>query len=508
MKAAVLRIPSSNNVRFEVHSTPSRGHTNIQKWFIKANHPVEAARWTQAIGRAVEHAKNDKSTLSVSDSFSAGNSPNLSGSAPSSLRTSPQIPFKMRSDAESISSSHVDEEEANGSRLLDPHGLHAEREESSATDRGDEESGEWNVEQLDAVSPPHEGAFALNASSATAQLDLTLRLLKEFLTPGKSSVHSAELQKTVEESMTGMQTMVGEFVHMAKERDEWWRARLAREQKRQTMWEQSLQSVVQEGEVLERELREQARAHRRSRTGDATESNYPTLRGRPSIFLHSPPALPEDTESPLGSTAAATAASAVAVSPPSQVSGLPDATASSTSSLTLTPVDGPKRRQLSLSASTLHRPKTFKPAELSPPLTAGTIVPDGPGATAFAAAIALDDDAVDTDDEDEFFDAIEANALPSLVISEALEKHTPALSALMRAEQYSGYRVPRQKLPVTSDNRPPTSLWSVLKHSIGKDLTKISFPVFFNEPTSMLQRMAEDMEFSECRASSSDFILV
>ncbi|KAF7966171.1 hypothetical protein HWV62_39744, partial [Athelia sp. TMB] len=53
-------------------------------------------------------------------------------------------------------------------------------------------------------------------------------------------------------------------------------------------------------------------------------------------------------------------------------------------------------------------------------------------------------------------------------------------------------------LPIGSDNRPSTSLWSVLKHSIGKDLTKISFPVFFNEPTSMLQRMAEDMEFSEC----------
>jgi len=44
-----------------------------------------------------------------------------------------------------------------------------------------------------------------------------------------------------------------------------------------------------------------------------------------------------------------------------------------------------------------------------------------------------------------------------------------------------------------------------LKHSIGKDLTRISFPVFFNEPTSMLQRMAEDMEFSECCASSFSF---
>ncbi|KAG6884217.1 hypothetical protein C0995_010696 [Termitomyces sp. Mi166 len=48
------------------------------------------------------------------------------------------------------------------------------------------------------------------------------------------------------------------------------------------------------------------------------------------------------------------------------------------------------------------------------------------------------------------------------------------------------------------DQQPRTSLWSILKHSIGKDLTWISFPVYFNELTSMLQRMAEDMEFSEC----------
>ena len=33
------------------------------------------------------------------------------------------------------------------------------------------------------------------------------------------------------------------------------------------------------------------------------------------------------------------------------------------------------------------------------------------------------------------------------------------------------------------------SLWSVLKHSIGKNLTTIGFLVFFNEPMSMLQRM-------------------
>lgn len=56
----------------------------------------------------------------------------------------------------------------------------------------------------------------------------------------------------------------------------------------------------------------------------------------------------------------------------------------------------------------------------------------------------------------------------------------------------------RDRMPIRNDERPPMSLWSILKNNIGKDLTKISFPVSFNEPTSMLQRMAEDMEFSEC----------
>jgi hypothetical protein len=32
---------------------------------------------------------------------------------------------------------------------------------------------------------------------------------------------------------------------------------------------------------------------------------------------------------------------------------------------------------------------------------------------------------------------------------------------------------------------------------IGKDMTKMTLPVSFNEPTSLLQRVAEDMEYTE-----------
>ncbi len=41
------------------------------------------------------------------------------------------------------------------------------------------------------------------------------------------------------------------------------------------------------------------------------------------------------------------------------------------------------------------------------------------------------------------------------------------------------------------------SLWSIVKNSIGKDLTKIPVPVNFSEPLSMLQRLTEDFEYSE-----------
>ena len=41
------------------------------------------------------------------------------------------------------------------------------------------------------------------------------------------------------------------------------------------------------------------------------------------------------------------------------------------------------------------------------------------------------------------------------------------------------------------------SLWSIMKNCIGKDLSKIPVPVNFSEPTSMLQRLMEDFEYSE-----------
>jgi hypothetical protein len=98
----------------------------------------------------------------------------------------------------------------------------------------------------------------------------------------------------------------------------------------------------------------------------------------------------------------------------------------------------------------------------------------------------------DTDEEDEFFDAIEANALPNMLVYEALTSpsakspaHDEASVAgsrsfanqqeqsliSMNADQgfYAGYAIMRTSLKLSAE-RPNASLWSVLKHSIGRRL--------------------------------------
>uniref|UniRef100_A0A2C9KC96 Oxysterol-binding protein n=1 Tax=Biomphalaria glabrata TaxID=6526 RepID=A0A2C9KC96_BIOGL len=54
----------------------------------------------------------------------------------------------------------------------------------------------------------------------------------------------------------------------------------------------------------------------------------------------------------------------------------------------------------------------------------------------------------------------------------------------------------RTKLPVPMFSRSDFSFWSILKQCIGKELSKITMPVVFNEPLSFIQRLAEYMEYA------------
>ena len=54
----------------------------------------------------------------------------------------------------------------------------------------------------------------------------------------------------------------------------------------------------------------------------------------------------------------------------------------------------------------------------------------------------------------------------------------------------------RDVLPWLKDPKLRPGMWTVLKDSIGKDLSHIGVPVYFNDPTSLLQKCAQGYEYA------------
>jgi len=53
----------------------------------------------------------------------------------------------------------------------------------------------------------------------------------------------------------------------------------------------------------------------------------------------------------------------------------------------------------------------------------------------------------------------------------------------------------REKLPALIPENQSYSIWAILKSAIGKDMTRITMPIWLNEPISMLQKISEVSNF-------------
>ncbi|DBA86398.1 TPA: hypothetical protein ACH3X2_005620 [Trebouxia sp. C0005] len=63
----------------------------------------------------------------------------------------------------------------------------------------------------------------------------------------------------------------------------------------------------------------------------------------------------------------------------------------------------------------------------------------------------------------------------------------------------------RERLPTPKQHEKSVSLWSILKECVGKDLSRICLPVYFNEPLSVLQKTVEDLEYAELLNKAATF---
>ena len=90
------------------------------------------------------------------------------------------------------------------------------------------------------------------------------------------------------------------------------------------------------------------------------------------------------------------------------------------------------------------------------------------------------------EDEDEFQDAEE-------VVAVSQDKQTKLLSDAIIIDCDEE----RIALPCLRDSKIKAStIWTILKDMVGKDITKYTMPVIVNEPMTILQKSAEPCQFN------------
>ena len=99
-------------------------------------------------------------------------------------------------------------------------------------------------------------------------------------------------------------------------------------------------------------------------------------------------------------------------------------------------------------------------------------------------------DAVEEVAPDDDDDAVDGNEATTEPMESSADSSTAAVAAKPRQKRQRRKRIP------DSPNLK-FSVWSFIKNNIGKDFAKSPLPVNLNEPLSLLQRMVEQMLYSE-----------
>ncbi|KAF1947546.1 oxysterol binding protein 1 [Clathrospora elynae] len=470
MRIAKLYMDPQDKQRFEI-----QGKSSV-KYHLKANHQVEAKRWFWALNNAIQWAKDeareeekratqdhealkqakieqikgegDTSSVISSKMTSSRNSAPAStlGVPVTSLdNTSSRTAVSVVEDLGSVYEPSVT---GNGLDRMTSH-------MGTATVAGDDEDeDDYDDTSSHEMKPQSKDAFNITAQSAKLQLDLLTSVsaalqTEKNRTPNLKISDPMMLQAlaSYESAIGNLKGLVGDLLRISRDRDAYWQYRLDREANVRRMWEESMAKVAKEQEELENRIGESEEKRRKTKKAlrEALEDYGASGAG---------PAVKDDEDD------------------------LVEAVEDAGQQKEMTPHVG-----LATPNHGVRRKATF-------------------------ADIAADISDSDSEDDEEFFDAVGAGEVEVVEMPAADpgvketdlqptndvfdEKHADISTA------WAGYEDgPRKKLAMDADDRPKISLWGILKSMIGKDMTKMTLPVSFNEPTSLLQRVAEDMEYTD-----------
>ncbi|KAF2480849.1 Oxysterol-binding protein-domain-containing protein [Neohortaea acidophila] len=470
MRIAKLNMDPKDKLQFEIH-----GKSSV-KYSLKANHQVEAKRWFWALNNAIQWAKDEakeeqkrqqQETLAIRDARNEQMERNKGDGAPTVGGLVPATAVVFRTG---------DTTPAGGSMMGDQTSTYATSDAglelnktisrtNTAVIAGDvDEEEEYGDDASDnELQPMNRDAFSITAQSAKLQLDLLEQISTALQAQGKKQPDLSVSDPVVLQALASYDIAVSnlkaglvDLLRISRDHEAYWQYRLDREQDIRRLWEDSMARVAQEQEELE------------TRIGESEDKRKRTKR-----------ALKEALE---GGAVGAAAGSVVAAAAASA---------------------DDDRRSSALGKEV--SPEAIRPVGRRPTIAQLT-------------NNELSDD--ESEEDEEFFDAVDAGEVEvredrPVISPTAAEATEASLVPVQRqdtnvraqeiAKSFRGYEDGiRKKLKLDADNRPKVSLWGILKSMIGKDMTRMTLPVSFNEPTSLLYRVVEDMEYTDLLDIAAD----
>jgi len=468
MRIARLQMDPKDKLHFEIH-----GKSSV-RYDLKANHQVEAKRWFWALNNAIQWAKDEaKEEQKREQQEVSARHEQLErlktreteiAHEGGSLKPAASIGTPggsiQHNHGDQISGYEASEGDAASGNLRFISRTNTATNIDGDIDDDDEFGDDASSHE---VRPANKDAFSITAQSAKLQLDLLEQVSSALQAEKLKNPEMTIGHSTVVQALSSYETAVGnlkgllmDLLRISRDHEAYWQYRVEREQNIRRLWEDSMAKVARDQEELE------------TRFGESEDKRKRTKR-----------ALKEALEGQL----------------PGSAAGTPQAVGESTSKPLLeVPAETVARRRQTIAEMTNNE---------------------------------VSDD--ESEQEEEFFDAVDAGEVPVLEVlpspplfksAEVDEK--PLMDAeydgadekiaaerarkqLVISKSYRGYEDGiRKKLNLDADNRPKVSLWGILKSMIGKDMTKMTLPVSFNEPTSLMYRAVEDMEYTELLDIAAD----
>ena len=282
-----------------------QGRSSV-KYHLKANHVVEAKRWFWALNNAIQWTKDEareeekqkkrreellrqakagKPALSVDSSQELGivEASKLGGKglAPATAIGVPltSSPSRVSYHDSNLNPSINGEEGASAYDSYDPsvvdndmaRSVRGAQTTTLAGDLDDDEEYGDDASEHE-IQPASKDAFNVTAHSASLQLNL-LAQVSEALKAESSKDQAMSISdptvvqalSTYESAVASLQGLVGDLLKISRDRDAYWQYRLDRETDVRRLWEDSMAKVAKEQEELEGRIEESELKRRRTK---------------------------------------------------------------------------------------------------------------------------------------------------------------------------------------------------------------------------------------------------